>query len=165
MFSRTRIVSIEHHKIILVFGVRASATVASHEKMKTQSSRSPRRRESCRLRGDDGGTREIRRCLMPRLSRSVSNTYCGPQSCRDFHRTDAPVFPGAVMSCARFNLPLTSAPPPLLPFHSPGLVAGNHQPLPSATPGISCSNASLLPLVSSLFLSPSTTSVHRKSAR
>lgn len=98
--------------------------------MKTRCIRSPRRRESCRLRGDDGGTREIRRCLMPRLSRSVSNTYCGPQSCRDFHRTDTPVFPGAVTSCARFNLPLTSAPPcshnSVPPFSLPATTSHHH---------------------------------------
>lgn len=92
--------------------------LVSYGKMKTRNSPGPRRRESRRLHGDGGGAREIRRCLMPRLPRSVGNTYCGPQSCRDFHRTDAPVFPGAVTSCARFNLPLTSA-PPYSPFRPP----------------------------------------------
>lgn len=49
---------------------------------------------------------------MPRLPRSVGNTYCeAAESCRDFHCTDTPVFPGAVTSCARFNLPPTSASP------------------------------------------------------
>lgn len=102
--------------------------VVSSSKMKTRRSRSPRLVGNLvvYIVGDDAGAREIRRrCLMPRLPRSVGNTYCGPQSCRDFHRTDAPVFPGAVTSCARFNLPPTSA----LPYSSSLLlllVVGNH---------------------------------------
>lgn len=69
------------------------------------------------------------------------------ESCRDFHCTDAPVFPGAVTSCARFNLPPTFAPPcsPFCPFSpfSLSLTLCSCRRQPPATPRVSRSNARL----------------------
>lgn len=115
---------------------------ASHEKMKIRSKRGKSEPSTSGISSSVRRRREIRRCLMPRLPRSVGNTYCGPQSrVVIFTVQTRPGVPGGghVLREIQFAAnpsapPRSSALCPFSPF-SLSLTPGPCRRQPPATPG------------------------------
>lgn len=143
----TGIVFVVHHGISLTFDARASKRVAREDENPEQERESEP--STSGISSSVRRRREIRRCLMPRLPRSVGNTYCGPQS-------RVVIFTVQTRRCSRGRSRLARdsicRQPPLprvlrsalsLPSLSLSPCPCRRQPPSTATPGVSRSNARL----------------------